>query len=84
MHDPTHIAIGGKTPIDFNKNWVVLLLGTGDAVVSLICDSKKSVQSQGIEKQPTKMWKNILQKHPAIISVGLVIKLGEVNNASGL
>lgn len=44
----------------------------------------KSVQSQGTEKQPTKMWKNILQKHPAIISVGLVIILGEVNNASGL
>ena len=82
VRDPTCIAISGKAAIDFSENWVVLLLGTGDAVISLICDSEKSVQSQGIEKQPTKMWKNILQKYPAIISVGLVIILGEVNNAS--
>lgn len=84
MRDPTCIAISGKAPIHFSENWVVLLLGTEDAVISLICDSEKSVQSQGIEKQPTKMWENMLQKHPAIISVGLVIILGEVNNASGL
>lgn len=53
-------------------------------MISLICDSSKSVQSQGIEKQPTKKRKSILEKHPAIISVGLVIILGEVNNGSGL
>lgn len=52
--------------------------------ISLSCDNERSAQSQGIEKQPTKMWKNILQKYPAIISVGVVIILGEVNNASGL
>ena len=84
MCDPTCIAMNGKAPINFSKNWVVLLLGKGDALISLICHSEKSVQSQGTAKQPTKMWKNILQKHPAIISVGLVISLGEVNNASGL
>lgn len=84
VHDPACIAISGKAPITFNENWVVLLLGTGDAMISLICDSSKSVQSQGIEKQPTKKRKSILEKHPAIISVGLVIILGEVNNGSGL
>lgn len=83
MVDPTCIAIRGKAPIDFNESQVVLLLGMGDAVICVVCDSK-TVQSQGTEKQPTKMWKNILQKHPAIISVGLVIILGEVNNANGL
>jgi len=60
VRDPSCIAISGKAPIDFSENRAVLLLGTGDSVISLICDSEESVQSQGIEKQPTKMWKNIL------------------------
>lgn len=59
MCDATCIAISGKAAIDFSEYWVVLLLGTGDAVINLICDSEKSVQSQGIEKQSAKMWKNI-------------------------
>lgn len=62
----------------------VLLLGAGDAMISCICDSPKSVQSQGIEKQPTKKRKSRSEKHPAILSVGLVIILGEVNNGSGV
>lgn len=41
MVDPTCIAIRGKAPIDFNKSQVVLLLGTGDAVICVVCDSKK-------------------------------------------
>lgn len=84
MHDPACIAISDKVPITFSESWVVLLLGTGDAMISLICDSSKSVQSQGIEKQPTKKRKSILEKHRAIVSVGLVIILGEVNNGNGL
>lgn len=84
MHDPACIAMSGKAPITSNENWVVLLLGAGDAMISLICDSSESVQSQGIEKQPTKKRKSILEKHPAIESVGLVIILGEVNNGNGL
>lgn len=63
MYDPACIAISDKVPITFNESWVVLLLGTGDAMISLICDSSKSVQSQGIEKQPTKKRKSILEKH---------------------
>lgn len=84
MRDPTCIAMSGKAPVNSNENWVVLLLGTGDAMISFICDSSESVQSQGIEKQPTKKRKSILENHPAIESVGLVIILGEVKNGSGL
>lgn len=84
MHDPTCIAINGKAPVNCSEIWVFLLLGTGDAMISFICDSSKSVQSQGFEKQPTKKRKSISEKHPAILSVGLVIILGEVNNGNGL
>lgn len=88
MHDPSCIAISGKALVNSVRTEltvrVVLLLGTGDAMISFICDSSESVQSQGIEKQPTKKRKSILEKHPAIISVGLVIILGEVNNGNGL
>lgn len=59
MHDPTCIAISGKAPVYFSENWVVLLLGTGDAMISLICDSSKSVQSQGIEKKNHKKRENV-------------------------
>lgn len=62
MHDPTCIALNGKAPVNFNEKWVVLLLGTGDAMISLICDSSKSVQNQGIVKQPTKKGK-VYQKN---------------------
>lgn len=87
VHDPSCIAISGKARVNSVRTEltvrVVLLLGAGDAMISFICDSE-SVQSQGIEKQPTKKRKSILEKHPAIISVGLVIILGEVNNGNGL
>lgn len=49
MHDPACIAMSGKAPVNFNENWVVPWLGTGDAMISLICDSSENVQSQGIE-----------------------------------
>lgn len=84
MHNPTCIAISGKAPVNCSENWVVLLLGTGDAMISFICDSSESVQSQGTEKQPTKKRKGISEKHLTILSVGLVIIVGEVNSGNGL
>lgn len=62
MHDLTCIAVSGKVPINFNEKWIFLLLGTGDAVISLICDSSESVQSQGIEKQPTRKEEKYIRK----------------------
>lgn len=54
MHDPACIATSSKAPVNVSENWVVLLMGTGDAMLILICDSSESVQSQGNIKQPTK------------------------------